>query len=313
MRDVLNGFATIWMVIGVGWVLADRRILDERAQDTLSRVSFFVGSPALLFLMLAKADLGRVFSENVIVTVLATCSAGLLHLLLASTLLRASQSLGRPELVLGTACACYVNAANLGLPIAAFVLKDASWVAPVLLLQVGVLQPLALSLLDADLNSGAPASRSPWAYVSLPFRNPMTVGTLAGLVVNVLGLRVPTVLSPPLELLAALSIPGMLLAFGMSLRTGPLPGKGPDAPQTALAVGIKLLVHPLIAWGLAVAFQLPGPTTLAVVVLAGLPTAQNVFVWASRYGRGVVLVRDAVFITTIASLPTVALFSALVH
>ena len=42
-----------------------------------------------------------------------------------------------------------------------------------------------------------------------------------------------------------------------------------------------------------------------VVVLAGLPTAQNIFSHAVRYQRSVVLARDVVFITSIGSIPSI--------
>jgi malonate transporter and related proteins len=48
---------------------------------------------------------------------------------------------------------------------------------------------------------------------------------------------------------------------------------------------------------------------LAVVVLAALPTAQNVFNYADRYDVDVVLARDAVLVSTLASLPVLLLLS----
>jgi malonate transporter len=47
------------------------------------------------------------------------------------------------------------------------------------------------------------------------------------------------------------------------------------------------------------------------VVLAGLPTAQNVFVYAQRYERGVTLARDTVLITTVGSVPVLVLVALL--
>jgi predicted permease len=51
---------------------------------------------------------------------------------------------------------------------------------------------------------------------------------------------------------------------------------------------------------------------LAVTVLSSLPTAQNVFVIASRYNRGALLARDAIFVSTIASVPVVLIVTALI-
>lgn len=312
MRDVLHGFLTIWVVIGAGMLLAHLRVLDDHAREVLARVSFTIGTPALLFVMLSTADVARVFAGNLLVTVLATGVAALLYVVLARLLVRP----GRSELVMGAMTASYVNSANLGLPIAAYVLKDVTWVAPLLLFQVALLQPICLTILDHDATTtgdGARLRRPWWFNVVLPFRNPMTLGSLAGLAVNLAGWSIPGVLRPPLELLGDLSIPTMLIAFGISLRLGPLPGRGGVLTETALATTIKLVVHPLVAWLLARLLHLDATTTLAVVVMAGLPTAQNVFLWASRYRRGLVLVRDVIFITTTASVVSIAILGALLR
>jgi predicted permease len=79
-----------------------------------------------------------------------------------------------------------------------------------------------------------------------------------------------------------------------------------------LATMIKLAVMPAIAWLLGrFVFGLGGEQLFAVVVLAGLPTAQNIFVYAQRYQRGVVLARDTVLLTTIGSVPILVVVAAL--
>lgn len=310
VTDVLLGFLTIWVVIGVGWVLAHTKVLDETAQQVLSKVTFFIGSPALLFAMMARADLKRVFAMNLLVSFLAAI-ASMAVFLAVSLVLR--PTLDRASRIIGTFASGYVNAANLGIPIAAYVLKDVTWVAPILLIQVAVLQPICLSLLDADAARESGRAPSLLRNLSLPFRNPMTIATLLGLVMNVLHWRIPSPIADPLELLGALAVPCMLIAYGLSLRLGPLPGRGGAGFETGLASALKLVGQPLIAWLLARAFGLDATQTMAVTVIAGLPTAQNVFVWAVRYSRGIVLARDTVFITTIASIPTITLIAALVH
>ena len=48
-----------------------------------------------------------------------------------------------------------------------------------------------------------------------------------------------------------------------------------------------------------------------MTVLAALPTAQNIFVHATRYGRAEVVARDAIFVTTVLSVPVIAVIAAL--
>ncbi|MGI5950433.1 MAG: AEC family transporter [Brooklawnia sp.] len=308
MGEVLSGFFTIWFVIGLGWLMAHLKVFDGTAQQVLSRVSFFVGLPALLFNSLRVADLERIFSRNVPVSLAAIFVTLGLYLLISMILWRRSTG----HKVIGGFGSCYVNANNMGLPIAAYVLHDTSWVAPILLIQVVFLQPVGLSILDA-LRARKDGEATSWlANLTLPLRNPMTLGVLAGLVVNLAGWQLPGLFTDTVGLVGGISVPAMLMAFGISLRFGPLPGQGNVAETVTISV-LKIIIQPLVALGLALVVGLDHTATLAVTVMAGLPTAQNVFIFAMRGGQSVQLARDVVFITSFASIPAVTAFAALVN
>ncbi len=303
MQAALSGYLTIWSVIGVGWVVAHFRVLNEQHRKMLSRVAFTVASPVLLFSLVSRADLSHLFSATLVVSALAIVVSGLVYLAAARVLLGPGDLQGR---VVGTLCSVYTNAGNLGLPVAAYVLGDMTWMAPILLIQVGVLQPLALALLDLAAARGEGRRLSWVRYLTLPLRNPITLGTLAGLGVNAFQLQLPAWTWPPIEMVGQLAVPSMLLAFGISLRLDPLPGRGAHAGELFLVTPIKVLLHPLIAFGLATAvFHLRLPDVLAVTVIAALPTAQNIYLIAGRYHVRTLLARDAIFISTIASIPVI--------
>ena len=61
MRGVLAGFATITIVIGLGFLLAQLKILDATAQGVLTRVAFYIASPALMITVLGGTDIHRLF------------------------------------------------------------------------------------------------------------------------------------------------------------------------------------------------------------------------------------------------------------
>jgi malonate transporter len=50
-----------------------------------------------------------------------------------------------------------------------------------------------------------------------------------------------------------------------------------------------------------------------VVMLAALPTAQNILNYAQRYERAEILARDVILITTIGSLPVLMVAAALLQ
>ncbi|MGJ9413774.1 AEC family transporter [Aeromicrobium sp. CF4.19] len=305
MTGVLEGFATIGVLIALGALLAHLGLFDLTAQQVLSRLAFYVASPALLITVLQDTDVDSVISTNLVATGVAVLVAALLYVGAAVLVFRQPVA----ESTIGALCASYVNAGNLGLPIAAYVLGDAALVAPTLLLQMLVLQPIALTVLDLAVAEGRPTWRR---VVARPFRTPLTVASLLGLALAVTDTTVPPPVEDPLTLIGAMAVPGMLLAYGISLRLGPRPGSGGGPAVLTTIVLLKLVVQPAVAYLVArFALGAQDETLLAVTVLAALPTAQNIFVHATRYGRGEVLARDAVFVTTVLSVPAVVVVTAL--
>lgn len=303
MTGVFAGFATIGVVVGVGILLGHLRLVDQPGQRTLSAVAFYVASPALLFTTLQDSDVRALFSGNLV----AIAGAILVTVVLNVSVLavrRADLGTG----VVATLSSSYCNAGNLGLPIAFYVLGDAALVVPVLLIQLLLLQPLALTLLDVAVS---PTRLSLGRVLLRPLKNPITVGSGLGLVVALTGVDVPAVVADPVELLGAMAVPAMLVAYGVALRLGPLPGRGVPAYDLGLAVGLKLLVQPAAAYVVGRLLGLDDGALLAVTVLSALPTAQNVFVIAQRYDRAVLLARDAIFVSTVACVPVVVVVVAL--
>jgi Predicted permeases len=304
---VLEGFATIAVIVAAGWLLAHLRILDDSAQVSLSRLAFYVASPALLLTVMQRTPLDAVLSRNLLTSLSSFIVIAGLYLLLAR--LRWPDS-GMGSRLIGSLSAGYVNAGNLGIPIALYVLGDVAWVAPTLLMQLLIITPVYMALFDSDARGERPTLlRS----VRRMFSNPITIGAIAGLVIAVLDLTLPRVVADPIELLGNMAVPSMLVAFGISLRRGPRPAAGASAPHVWSIVGLKILAMPAIALGIGSALGLRGQPLFAVVVTAALPTAQNIFTYAVKYRREVNLARDAIFVSTFASVPVIIAIAGLFH
>ena len=305
MSGVLVGFSIIGFVILVGYLIERAGFAGPSAGFVLNRVAFFVAMPALMFTVLSRTDVRVLFSRFLLTTL---CTV----LVIAAVYLVAGRILSgrRPvaDTVLGVAGASYVNANNIGLPVAIYVLGSAHFVAPVLLLQLLVFAPIVLGILDVA-TSGRASLR---AILTQPFRNPMILASLSGLLVAVFRIPIPDAVYAPLEILGGAGIPMVLLAFGMSLHGERVLRPGSGRKQVALAAVLKVAVMPVVAWALGrFAFGL-GPVELfAVVTVAALPTAQNVFNFAARYERGTVVARDTVLVTTIAAIPALLVIAAL--
>jgi predicted permease len=299
VSGVLGGFAALAAVIAVGWLVGRTGLLGAEAPGMLSRLSFFVATPALLFLTLAGADTATVAS----VALVASAGSAVLVALLYVGLAWWRWRLPAGQLATGALSSSYVNSGNLGIPLSVYVLGDASYVAPVLLFQVLVMAPVGLSVL-AGSRADAAAAPTWRQLLTQPLRTPVVIGCALGLSVGASGLELPELVLEPVGLIAALAVPAALLAYGMSLHGAPRPASGALAGQVWLAVALKNVVQPALAYALGrwVA-DLDGVALLAVTVTSALPTAQNVFVYASAYGRGTVLARDVILISTVLSVP----------
>ena len=378
MGEVVSGLAVFAVVIAVGWALVRFGAVPAGSDTILTGVCFYAATPALLVTTIGGADLATVVSRATLAGLLAETlgivSAWLVHrLALRRTI---------AEATIGALASGYVNAANLGIPVAVLVLGDAATIAPILLLQLLVLTPVTFTVLDAVTRRGNP---SRLATLTVPLRNPLLWGVVAGTAANLGGVDLKEwgggYPAQGLEMLGRVAVPLMMLALGMSLAGAPRPLRNPapeeaalpppgsparsaqsvqsarqgQEPQVAeagseahaadttggrlpweegapalgarswshhgagrrsglwLAVGWKLAVMPGLAAAVGLAAGLSGAQLLAPVVTATLPTAQNVFMYASRYGVAKDLARDAVLLTTAGFVPVVLLAAAILH
>ena len=304
MAGVLTGFAIIGFVIAVGYVVGRTNILQVDAQKPLNRIAFFVTSPALLFTVLARADVSVIFSSFLVVTVITVATSITLYVVASRLFFRRAAA----ETTIGAVASSYSNANNIGLPVAIYVLGDPQFIAPLLMLQLIVMAPVTLTVLDTVTRG----KESIGSFLTQPVRNPMIIASLIGLLLSIFGVTLPDEVMAPFDLIGGATIPLVLMTFGMSLA-----GQRPLAPGTGrrdvlMAALLKSVVMPIVAYLLGrFVFDLDAAHLFGVVVLAALPTAQNVFNFASRYERGVVIARDTVLITTIASVPVLVVAAAL--
>jgi malonate transporter and related proteins len=301
---VLIGFAIIVAIIAVGYLIGRLDLLGEHAQHVLSRLAFFVLSPALLFTVLSEANVTHLFSSLLpISTIAAVANIGVF---LVVSLLIWRRPLA--DATIGALASGYVNANNIGLPVSVYVLGDASSSAPVILLQLIVLAPIALTVLDVSTSGRVSIGR----ILLQPVRNPLIIGSLLGVIVAVTHLKLPAPVVAPFQLVGAAAVPVILLTFGMSLHGSRVLAAGTDRRDVLLASALKLAAMPVVAWLLGqFVWHLHGHRLFVVVVLAALPTAQNVFNYAQRYGVARVLARDTVLITTALSIVVLVIVAAL--
>lgn len=306
MLAVFEGFAVIAGVILVGFLLGRSGVLGPSGQQVIAKLVFYAGTPTLLYVTVSQTDLGLIFNT----ALLATGGSAIIVGFLLFALTRWVRKRSTGEAMFSAWAVSYVNIGNLGIPIAAYVLHDVGYVAPVLLFQLIVLAPIGMTVLDG---AGKKKHDTHWYSTILQVaKNPILLGAAAGVAASATGFELPRFIFEPIDMIGATAVPGALLAFGISLKDGwALPVKGTRSQLSYITVG-KLVAQPVIAW--AIGGPLLGYTGIdlfAIVVTSALPTAQNVYIYAMQYRQSEALMRDAVFITTVLAVPALVIVAAL--
>lgn len=308
MFGVFEGFFGIWAIIGIGYWAGKKNVFGPEGRMILNRLTFFIASPALLFTTIAGANPQEALGSQLFIAGISSSVVFVLFHFLSRWLFKRSAA----ERTIGSMAASTVNAGNLGLPIALYALGDISIAAPVALFQMAIMTPVSLSMMEKATSNREAGARS---LLIRTLSNPMIIASAAGLACSIFHWMPPQLLLTPIELLAGASIPAMLLGFGISLvGSKPLQKATQRRTEVWVATALKLVVHPLLAWVLAAwVFRLDATGQYIAIIMAALPTAQNIFVNADRYNAGITIAKDTVLVTTILGIPVMLAFAGLLH
>ncbi len=322
LSEVLIGFGSVAIIIVVGWLVARRGLLGAHGAQALNMTVYWVALPCMLVSTLATADVGHVFGSQFGVAALSALAVMAVYLLVAPRLVQQRSTTA----VVGGMAASYNNVANLGIPIAAAVLHDTTAVIPALIFQIAFYAPICLTVMDIleSRHSSGGALRRVRLRDSLltPLRNPIFLAAMTGLVIGLARTRFEPIANfpehpasalvlKPVELLSGAAVPMALLAFGASLAGAPALRRG-ISPRRAVALSTlgKNILQPALAAAIGYfLFGLTDHALLSVVVVAALPTAQNVYTFASRFGMNTVQARDTGIVTTLSCVPVILLIA----
>ncbi|MBW4700420.1 AEC family transporter [Micromonospora sp. RL09-050-HVF-A] len=306
--SLVSAFVPIWILTVVGYAACRWGLLGEAGAAVLGRFVFQLAMPAALFLALSRMPLSGFAGRPLLAFAASTA------VVVGFGWFGASRLFGREpgERPIWGMAAGYVNSANLGIPIATQVLGDVAFLAQVVLLQVLVVAPVILVALDRHRD---PAGQIRVRRIaSLPVRNPVILASLLGVACSAAGLRLPSAADATLTLLSGAAAPAALVALGASLHhTTPSRSDRAAPAELAVITALKLVAQPAVAYAAGLALHLPAPQLLAVVVCAGLPTAQNTFIFGQEYDVGEAVTSRAVLLTTTLSLATLAAAAALLR
>ena len=283
MAVLIPAIAPVAFIVFVGFITGHTLGLER---STLSRLSLYVLLPALIASSLYSATLAAQNAANIVLGFALTSAIlyglvyGLCRILQVDVLLR--------KTLLATTL--FANTGNLGLPFITFALGESG-------LERAIIYLISSSILLTTLGPTLLKGKGLLIGLRVTLGLPIFWATVAGLLLQFLGLTLPLRLDEGVRLLGQAAIPVALVTLGMQLAQTSFK----LTRIVVIAVGLRLVLAPAIALGVALGLGLQGQDLQVLVLQGAMPTAVNTFIWATEFGGDVELVARAIVLSTLLS------------
>lgn len=288
----------IFLIAAVGFILARRFHIDVRV---LSRITFNALAPCLVFNLIVTSHVGAGELVRIVAfTLLLVAALGVVARLVAVPF-----RLNRPELAAFLIVVMFSNAGNYGLSVVLFAFGRDVLARAVVYFVTSALLMYSLGIVVASSGRSS-VGRAARGLLKVP----AMWGLVAAALVVWTGIRLPTGVDRPIELLSSAAIPSMLLVLGMQLERSAWPAR---PWLVAAAAVLTLVVAPVLGFGLASLLGLTGPARQAVIVESAMPSAVITTILALEFDVAPSFVTAVVVVTTAVSPLSVALLIALLQ
>lgn len=304
MLDILAITGPIYLCIALGFGVTRWGLFAKADMRVFGKFVINIALPALLFNALSQRSVGEIFNGRYLLAYALGSGLVLAAAFLWSRFVaKRSMSLSS-VMAMGMSCP---NSGYVGYPILMLTLGTS--VAGVSLALNMVVEnlliiPVLLALADMDRHEAGQWQRAVFQTFQGLLRNPLIIAILAGMLVSVLGLHIPSPLSRTVTLFAQASSALSLFVIGGSLVGQPLKGLRRTVAQIGLG---KLVLHPLCML-LVLTWLVPlvdPQLRVALLLTCAMPTMGIYTILAQRHGHEG-LASAALLVVTLASFFTLS-------
>ncbi|MCW5711798.1 AEC family transporter [Shinella sp.] len=295
MLAIFESILPVFLLVVLGVFLKRWRLIDRDMWNGLEQLGFFVLFPCLLFTTLAKAEFSGIAAGSVALGSIGSLSVIALLLALAWPLFRTA----------GVSGAAYTSVYQTSTRWNAFIalaiaekLYGPESLALVALVATLIIIPINLYNIGILVWFGG-GTRSLRTFAQKIVTNPMIIGSVLGVTINLLEIPVYAPLMQAAELVAGTSLSLGLIMVGAGLK---LADALKPRPLALLPVALKLVFMPLVMTAAAYVLGMRGEPLLTIAMGASVPTAMNGYVLAKQMGG------DAPLYAAVATLQTIASF-----
>ena len=303
MGILIDVVLPVFLIIAFGYLAARTKLLSEDAIDGLMRFSQSFAIPCLLFRSISELDLTTSFEPGLLFSFYIGAFAAF-----ATGFLGAHKGFNRPldeSVAIGFAC-MFSNSLLMGLSITERAYGTAALTGnyAIIAMHSPMFYAFGIALMEWVRSRGQGLSGLALGgqVVRAIFAQPLVIGIVAGVAVNLSGLAVPEAVGAATDMMGRAGLPAALFGLGGILMRYRPQG---DKSLIALVVVITLILHPVVTYLLArYVFVVNLPALRSSVVTAAMPPGVNAYLFAHMYGTGRRVAASAVLIATALSILT---------
>lgn len=289
----------LFILVAVGFLCGKKGLIDDVASKKLTDIVLYVVTPCVMI-----SAFQREFSVELVgkIIIAAVCAA-LIHagsILLANLIFHDKNESRKKVLRFSV---IFSNCGFVSLPLQKAILGDEGWFYGSIFVAVFNIFLWTYGLVSMS------GDRRQLSVKKLVF-NPGIVGVAVALILFLCRINLPEILSLPVDYLAALNTPLPMLIIGYYLSKANFKAAFTDA-GIYIAMGVRMVLIPLIALGLMLLFRIDSTIIVAFTIAGSAPTAATTTMFSAKYDCDVELSVGVVASTTVISLVTMPLVTAL--
>ena len=287
-----HAIVPLFLIIAVGYTVKRLGWIGPEEVRRLNKVTFYTFMPVMLFYNIYTSDFSQAVRLPYALFVVGA-ALGMVAVSFAVTLLAEKMPERRGVMI---QAAFRSNFVLLGLPIAEELLPGANFGITALMIAIVVPIYNMMSVVVLEYFRGGKPKLG--EVLLAVVKNPLILGSVAGLLVQALHITLPEVLVSFAGKMNSAATPLILLLLGASFETREV---ARYKKELLVCVGLRLVVFPGAILTLAAALGLRDIEFVTVLAMTAAPTAVNSFNMAQQLGGDSQLAGSAVVVSTAAS------------
>lgn len=299
VKQAATQVSILYIMIAIGFVCDKAKLFTEKAARMLVDFLLYIVVPCMLVRSFTKIELTR---HNLLMFLLSLLLAFTTHFIAIALNLPFFRKKNDENPIYKYA-SIYGNVGFMALPLASEILGDEG----VFYCANGVIAFNIITFIHGIKIMNRDGFKLNLKNLVL---NPGIISVIIGLPLFLLQVKLPVLIEQPMSYLAELNTPLAMLIFGTYLANTDLKTMFTDK-KIYLAAFLKLLAMPLLCIGIYHICGVSGTLLVACAITACVPSANNTFMFASKYGRDTGLASKTVALVSLFSIITMPVVIAI--